>query len=77
MSLDYFYDAQEIMRKGDHPFIIICAPIGTKNAHIAISDEVMLEPPTANKIMQSMDMVYDDIYAHFDIIEEEIDDEEN
>ena len=77
MSLDYFYDAQEIMNRGGHPFILICAPIGTQNAHIAISDEVMIEPPTADKIMQSMDMVYDEIYEHFDITEEEIDDEED
>ena len=70
MSLDFFYDATELMLQSEHPFVIICTPKGTEKSHIAIGNDVLVVPAVADKVMQSMDTVYEQLYEEFDISEE-------
>lgn len=76
MSLDFFYDAIDIMEKSGHPFVLICAPEGTRNVHVGKAEVVLENMHSADKIMQGMDSMYELLYERFEITEEGFDEDE-
>ena len=77
MSLDFYFDAVELLNKAGYPFVLLCSPKGAEEAQISFSEDVLDDLEAATGVMDSIDVVYELLYQiHEEELNEEEDDEE-
>ena len=73
MSLDFYYDALDLLNKSGYPFALVCSPKGAEESQIGFSEEVLTDIDAADGIMESIDVIYELLCQ---IHEEELEDED-